>query len=380
MIEYDKSIGLDYLKSLSSLPRNNVYSIPLPAGWDISHLSYSSLDMYSQCMFKGVAMSLKVVVQEETPEIIFGKAFHRLAELVGKGTSIPIAIDDVVREFQLTPDQIKALESAWQGWYNPEKFKNIIATEYKFSITIAGREVIGFIDAVRKEGDTVILIDYKTGGYYSIDKAKTHLQLDLYALAWFKANDNISKIVTVYDFIFGGTVVKEYDRTDMDKLEKSIGSIIDRIDKMKASGVAEAKPGEACLFCPIKEYCPAFLDYIKRSPEAPLLNMTTEELEDELENIRTQITLLSNRADAVAKILKMRVDLSKYSIVSSKRYGDLLIPFDQLITKISEDGRKILMDNVKIPSSVLSLLPDQDRDTVKAFIEESVVTTLKKVD
>ncbi len=124
MIESDKNTGLDYLKSLSlsSPPRNSVYSIPLPAGWDIDHLSYSSLDMYSQCMFKGVAMSLRAVVQEETPEIVFGKAFHRLAELVGRGTAVPIAMDDVIREFQLTSDQLKTLEAVWQGWYNPEKF------------------------------------------------------------------------------------------------------------------------------------------------------------------------------------------------------------------------------------------------------------------
>ncbi|MGC9138726.1 MAG: RecB family exonuclease [Thermoplasmata archaeon] len=344
---------------------------------DIKHFSYSSLDNFYPCQLKGVFYIQKSIIQGESEEAVLGKAFHRLAEKVGNGMAPAQAMSEVISEFTLTPDQVGVLENWWWGWYNEEKFRDIVHTEYKFSIDL-GRKVIGYIDAVKKVGENTILIDYKTGDYYSYTKAKGHFQLALYALAWLKTHPDEEKVVTVYDFINGGTITKTFSRDDMDRIERSVTSLINKIENSLNAGMVEAVPGEACVYCPAKEYCDAYRHYIERSPESPLLNLSTPDLEKELWETRTKIRLLQSRMEKITEILlQRREELQLYSVEESVRYGDLLIPFPELVKKLSPGAVEVLLSNVKIPSSVLRELPEKDRQIITAFLEEKRVFSLR---
>jgi len=368
------------LKNMSYKFLNGKYIISFPSIPD--HISFSFLDLFSECPVK--ALYSKLVKVPETPELVIGKAFHRIAELVGRGKSFDEAEKESIKEFNLNTNDVIILENMWNSWYNSEKFKGILDVEHRFEITIPegtqGMKVIGFIDKIMNIGNTIFIVDYKTGAFYSEEKARKHLQLDLYAYYWFTTHNDAQKIITVYDFITGGTIAREYSAQDFPKIKKVVEATVEKVKEVLNSGEAEANPGPACTYCPVKEYCPAYKNYITRAPEAPLQEKSTEELEDELENLRTLQSEISNRIETISKILRGRIDLSRYELASSIRYGNILIPLKELLEKLSPEGRNAIMDanDLKIPTDLLSRLPERDVEVIKAFLEENRVVTLRK--
>ena len=368
------------LKNMSYKFQNGKYIISFPGIPD--HISFSFLDLFSECPVK--ALYSKLVKVPETPELVIGKAFHRIAELVGRGVSFDEAEKESIKEFNLNTNDVIILENMWNSWYNPEKFKCILDVEHRFEITIPegtqGMKVIGFIDKIMNIGNTIFIVDYKTGAFYSEEKARKHLQLDLYAYYWFTTHNDAQKIITVYDFITGGTIAREYNAQDFSKIKKVVEATVEKVKEVLNSGEAEANPGPACTYCPVKEYCPAYKNYITRAPEAPLQEKSTEELEDELEDLRTLQSEISNRIETISKILRGRIDLSRYELANSIRYGNILIPLKELLEKLSPEGRNTIMDanDLKIPTDLLSRLPERDVEVIKAFLEENRVVTLRK--
>jgi CRISPR/Cas system-associated exonuclease Cas4 (RecB family) len=370
------STDISNLKNMSYKFQNGKYIISFPGVPD--HVSFSFLDSFSECPVKAVFS--KLVKVPETPEQVLGKAFHRIAELVGRGKSFEEAEKESIKEFNLNASDVIILENMWNSWYNPEKFKNILDVEHRFEIDILGMKVIGFIDKIMNVGNTIFIVDYKTGTFYSEEKARKHLQLDLYAYYWFTTHNDIQKIITIYDFITGGTIAREYSAEDFPKVKKVVEATVEKVKQILNSGEAEANPGPACSYCPVKEYCPAYKNYITRAPEAPLQEMATEDLEDELENLRTLQSEISNRIETISKILRGRIDLSKYELSNSIRYGNLLISFEDLLQNLSPEGRKIILkaNDIKISTDVFSRLPERDVEVIKAFLEENRVITLRK--
>ena len=57
-----------------------------------------------------------------------------------------------------------------------------VAVEQQFTVTIAGRSVTGYIDAVFQIDGRFLVVDWKTGGTTHLDPA----QLAFYRLAWAK--------------------------------------------------------------------------------------------------------------------------------------------------------------------------------------------------
>ena len=374
------STDISNLKNMSYKFQNGKYIISFPGVPD--HVSFSFLDSFSECPVKAVYS--KLVKAPETPEQVLGKAFHRIAELVGRGKSFEEAEKEAIKEFNLNTNDVIILENMWNSWYNPEKFKNILDVEHRFEITVPegtqGMKVIGFIDKIMNIGNTIFIVDYKTGAFYSEEKARKHLQLDLYAYYWFTTHNDAQKIITIYDFITGGTIAREYSIQDFPKIKKVVEATVEKVKEVLNSGEAEANPGPACTYCPVKEYCPAYKNYITRAPEAPLQEKSTEELEDELEYLRALQSEISNRIETISKILRGRIDLSRYELSNSIRYGNLLISFEDLLHKLSPEGREVILkaNDIKISTDVFSRLPEKDVEVIKAFLEETRVTTLRK--
>lgn len=134
----------------------------------------------------------------------------------------------------------------------------ILAVEQPFSVRIEGDRIRGRYDAVREVDGNVIITDYKTGDTHdparARQRARSSLQLQLYALAW-EAEHGVQPAAVELHFLEGDVVgqvtptAKQLDRT-REKVATAAAGI--------RSGDFEATPGfPACDWCPYQRICPS---------------------------------------------------------------------------------------------------------------------------
>jgi len=119
----------------------------------------------------------------------------------------------------------------------------------------------GIFDLVLLRGDTIEIIDWKTGQSWPSD----NLQLATYALAA-KAIYGGEKIKTSFVFV-EQKKIKSFDWNHESLLaaEKAIGQII---DQLSADSDFQPKVGDHCAFCPINDRCEAYRGIIQMKPVA----------------------------------------------------------------------------------------------------------------
>ena len=130
--------------------------------------------------------------------------------------------------------------------------------EQSFSVRIGRDRVRGRYDAVRQVGEDVIITDYKSGDMRdparARQRARSSLQLQLYALAWEAEHGQGPSAVELH-FLESGIVgqVKPTIR-QLDGARKKVAKAASGI----RNGDFEATPGDpACEWCPYRRICPA---------------------------------------------------------------------------------------------------------------------------
>ena len=134
----------------------------------------------------------------------------------------------------------------------------IIAVEQPFSVRIGEDRVRGRYDAVRQTDAGVVITDYKSGDMRdparARQRARSSLQLQLYALAWEAEHETGPDAVELH-FLEGdvvGTVTPT--RKQLDKARERVETAAAGI----GAGAFEATPGyPACDWCPYRRVCPA---------------------------------------------------------------------------------------------------------------------------
>lgn len=126
-----------------------------------------------------------------------------------------------------------------------------------------GITVIGLPDAIRRNGTTDTIIDYKTGRTrYTQEDVQNSPQLFTYAWLWRKylvshperrpANGVMPNIVVRYEQVSRGEIVSfTPTENDYEKIEAFLKYIALRIQ----SGERDAKPGFYCRWCPYLKLC-----------------------------------------------------------------------------------------------------------------------------
>lgn len=146
-----------------------------PTGNGVTAWSISRLNTYTQCPFKFKLTAIDKIREPSSPAMERGAAIHKEAEVYLKGTDlvVPTSLSLMTTEFlELKEHGAEAeLEVTFNkdwgitGWFDKDAWCRIK------------------IDAMVLLGDTIKIIDFKTGKYKKDDNDAYEQQLELYALA-----------------------------------------------------------------------------------------------------------------------------------------------------------------------------------------------------
>jgi DNA helicase-2/ATP-dependent DNA helicase PcrA len=144
-------------------------------------------------------------------------------------------------------------------WARASSPPEVLNTEQKFDVAVAGMKLTGRIDRMDRVGagsvgsDGVDIIDYKTGKPKSQDDADKSLQLSLYALAAKEAWGLRAERLVFHNLEDNSIVVTTRDDRDLENAKIKVSEAAEDI----AAGKFDAKPGYHCSFCPYRNLCPA---------------------------------------------------------------------------------------------------------------------------
>ena len=238
-------------------------------------LSFTQIDDYLTCPRK---YHLRHVARVPIPPhhaLVFGNALHQAVAVANTARLRGQAVEDAA--------VLATLEAHWgsEGFLSAEheaaRFAagqaalrryverlqgdhevGIVAVERPFSVRIGPDRVRGRYDAVRKEQEKIVITDYKSGDVRdpvrARERARTALQLQIYALAW-EAEHGTSPDAVELHFL-EGDVVGRVTPTER-QLQHARGKVAVAAAGIRASSF-EATPGfPACDWCPYRRICPA---------------------------------------------------------------------------------------------------------------------------
>jgi RecB family exonuclease len=135
---------------------------------------------------------------------------------------------------------------------------SIIAVEQPFSVRLGPDRIRGRYDAVRMVQGGTVITDYKSGhvrdSVKARERARTALQLQIYALAWEAEHGNRPYAVELH--FLEGDVVGRVTPTDA-QLARARARVASASAGIRGA-VFDATPGyPACDWCPYRRICPA---------------------------------------------------------------------------------------------------------------------------
>ena len=237
----------------------------------VSGLSASAIDTYEQCPLRFKLEREWNLPRDVPASLHYGAAMHRVlhtfydAQRYGR----EISDDQLLENFRADlatagiPDRYQYELYLRQGreqlaqflvWARAGAPPEVLHTERKFDLPVAGTKLTGRVDRMDRVGDDgVAIVDYKTGKPKTQKDADDSLQLSLYALAakeaWGLRPDRL-----IFHNLEDNSVVVT-TRTDRD-LESAKIKVRDAAENIAARNFP-AKTGFHCSFCPYRDLCPA---------------------------------------------------------------------------------------------------------------------------
>jgi DNA helicase II / ATP-dependent DNA helicase PcrA len=134
-----------------------------------------------------------------------------------------------------------------------------VGVEQEFRVIVEGDRLRGRFDRVDVESDgSVVITDYKSSDVrdpaQARDRARTSLQLGIYALAYEAANGRRPDAVQLH-FLDSGVVGRT--AVDETRLERARASVRDAAAGMRARSFPARPDRVTCRYCPFREICPS---------------------------------------------------------------------------------------------------------------------------
>jgi DNA helicase-2/ATP-dependent DNA helicase PcrA len=250
----------------------------LPRGADAQAtmlLSFTQVDDYLSCPSK---YYLRHVVRVPTPPhhaLVFGNALHQAVAVANMALLRGQAIDDAIVRATLEAHwrsegflsaeheaaRFAAGEVALQRFVERSRCEagaGIVAVEQPFSVRIGNDRVRGRYDAVRDVRGRFIITDYKSGDVRdparARERARSALQLQLYALAWEAEHGSRPDAVELH--FLEGDVIGQVTPTDK-QLERATAKVAAVAAGIRAADFAATPGYPACDWCPYRRICPS---------------------------------------------------------------------------------------------------------------------------
>ena len=255
-----------------AVERSNVAAWLLsdPVAKSLVGLSASSIQTYQDCPLR-FKMEREWNLPRDVPASLhYGAAMHRVLYTFYEAQRYarPISDDDLLETFradlatagiadryqyELYLRQGREQLSQFFAWARSSAPPQVLQTEQRFDLTVAGVKLSGRIDRMDEaEHGGVEIVDYKTGKPKSQEDADKSLQLSLYALAAKERGLRAGHLI--FHNLEDNTVVMT-TRSDAE-LEATKECVQETAEKIIA-GIFPAKPGFQCSFCPYRNLCPA---------------------------------------------------------------------------------------------------------------------------
>jgi ATP-dependent helicase/nuclease subunit A len=240
--------------------------IPLPPLEPVRRLSFTALASFERCSYRYYAERL-VGMRALEPSgeggeglgaLDIGDAVHRLLETIDFGDPQVADLERVRRWFpSVTDEELERIGDFVASYCASPLARRVaeldgVQTEVQFSFEHDGVLIRGFLDALHRDGERALVVDYKTNALedHSPEEIVEHeyrLQRLVYALACFRAG--ASEVEVVYSFLdrADATVAAAFSADDLAALETELSAAIARI---QAGEFVPTPSDYACAGCP----------------------------------------------------------------------------------------------------------------------------------
>lgn len=293
-----------------------------PAPYPGGALSYSRINTLEQCPLKFRRRYVdKVSVPEIDGSAAIGKLVHSTIETVTrffvdhelKGT-IDVAMAEATYEAQWASSSLTGQESFTDGlklvrrWVHCTEridYRDILAVEKRFELTIGDELLVGYIDLVRwVDDETIEVVDYKTNRVpYSAGELDSNLQASIYAMAARALWPWAKRVRLSFAMLRHG--YSQHTERSVEQLRAAAGYIRAVGAELRSRNEWPAKLNPYCAWCDYRRTCPAYAAALSGTLDVPTGDADgLKAVALELEAIKAQARLLDGRKKELEAPLK----------------------------------------------------------------------------
>jgi superfamily I DNA/RNA helicase/RecB family exonuclease len=244
----------------------------LPPRWAPGELPLSAtgVETYKRCPLQFKIKKDWNLPEEPSAAMQYGAAMHTVlkdyyaAVRAGQSLTPPQVMEAFRQEFakaaiedsyQRTLYEHQGLEQleAFLAARDGEPAPDVLDTERTFSVEIGGAKIRGRVDRLDRAGESVTIVDYKTGKPKDQDDADESLQLSIYAIAARRQWNLEPRRLVFYNLETNQAIETVRSQKELDEAEKLVRIAAENI----AQGNFEANPGWHCRWCSYRSLCPA---------------------------------------------------------------------------------------------------------------------------
>jgi RecB family exonuclease len=162
----------------------------------LSEFSYSRIDTYEMCPSKYFYSYIKKEPRQFNSPAVLGNIIHSVLEDT-VSSEHPLSLDEMKMKYEenkvsydpkgaIPKDLLEVGEVLIDEFYdqNQDRIFDVYGKEIGFNFVIGNYSIIGFIDRIDVVGNSVHIVDYKTGKReVALKDVSSNLQMGIYALA-----------------------------------------------------------------------------------------------------------------------------------------------------------------------------------------------------
>ena len=162
----------------------------------LSEFSYSRIDTYEMCPSKYFYSYIKKEPRQFNSPAVLGNIIHSVLEET-VSSEHPLSLDNMKIKYEekkvfydpngaIPQDLLEVGEVLIDEFYdqNQDRIFDVYGKEIGFNFVIGNYSIIGYIDRIDVVGDSVHIVDYKTGKReVAFKDVSSNLQMGIYALA-----------------------------------------------------------------------------------------------------------------------------------------------------------------------------------------------------
>lgn len=222
-------------------------------------MSATKLQTYLTCPLKYYALYELGIEEQMWPSTTIGIVTHRIMENITKDRKVP-DIEGMCAKYRMYSNEVELVkklvrDTVSNGYFTSHR--DIYGCELRFKYELDNIKISGVIDRLDKIGDTVRIIDLKTGKVpYTPEELDNSCQKKIYAVAAGRMFDDVRNMEVIFWFV-RNQVIQNIKITDdmISQYEKDIAGIVRKISEDDSPAPVKNKYCTICCYrkigCPL---------------------------------------------------------------------------------------------------------------------------------